>query len=113
MGAGIGKKAVNTILDSNKSINSAFDFLTQGAVDIKNTAKMAMSDSHTMESAINSTYKKGTGTFSKDGAEIMRWSKSKVAGSSISGAIGLRAVGGGGLYKDRYGNTDIVGIPGI
>ena len=45
----------------------------------------------------------------KDGS----YNVSKIAGSYMVAAGGLRAVGGGGLYKNGQGQTDIVGIPFI
>ena len=43
--------------------------------------------------------------------------KGAIAGSALLGYIGVssafRIASGGGLYKDRNGNTDIIGIPFI
>lgn len=108
-----GKQLINTILDSNKPINSVVDFFANGAQDIRRAGKRAFSDEHTIESAINSVYKKSTGEISKSGEEVMKWDKGRIATSAMTGAVGLRVVGGGGLYKDRHGNNDIIGIPGI
>lgn len=108
-----GKQLINTILDSNKPINSVVDFFAKGAQDIRHVGKKALSNEHNFESAINSVYKKSSGTYAKDGKEIMKWDKGRVATSAMTGAVGLRALGGGGLYRDRHGNNDIIGIPGI
>ncbi len=108
-----GKQLINTILDSNKPINSVVDFFAKGAQDIRHVGKRALSEEHTFESAVNSVYKKASGEVGKDGKEIMKWDKGRVATSAVTGAVGLRALGGGGLYRDRHGNNDIIGIPGI
>lgn len=37
----------------------------------------------------------------------------KVAGASVSAGVAIRIASGGGLYKDKNGNTNIPGIPFI
>lgn len=37
----------------------------------------------------------------------------KVAGASVSAGVAIRVASGGGLYKDKNGNTNIPGIPFI
>lgn len=34
-----------------------------------------------------------------------------VAGTYVGASIAARAVGGGGIYRDRNGNDDLVGVP--
>lgn len=45
------------------------------------------------------------------------YSAKKIAGSAaatyVTGASAFRLASGGGIYKDKDGNTDIIGIPGI
>lgn len=41
----------------------------------------------------------------------LRWSR--VAGTYAAAAVGSRVISGGGLYKDRYGNSNIPGVPFI
>ena len=41
----------------------------------------------------------------------LRWGR--VAGTYAAAAVGSRVISGGGLYKDRYGNSNIPGIPFI
>ena len=40
-----------------------------------------------------------------------RWDR--IAGTYAAAAIGSRVISGGGLYKDKYGNTNLPGIPFI
>lgn len=41
----------------------------------------------------------------------LRWGR--IAGTYAAAAVGSRVVSGGGLYKDRYGNSNIPGVPFI
>ena len=41
----------------------------------------------------------------------LRWGR--VAGTYAAAAVGSRVISGGGLYKDRYGNSNIPGVPFI
>lgn len=41
----------------------------------------------------------------------LRWDR--IAGTYAAAAIGSRVISGGGLYKDKYGNTNLPGIPFI
>ena len=41
----------------------------------------------------------------------LRWGR--VAGTYAAAAVGARVISGGGLYKDRYGNSNIPGVPFI
>ena len=45
----------------------------------------------------------------KDGT--YRWDR--IAGTYAAAALGSRVISGGGLYKDKYGNTNLPGIPFI
>ena len=41
----------------------------------------------------------------------LRWGR--IAGTYAAAAVGSRIISGGGLYKDRYGNSNIPGVPFI
>ena len=41
----------------------------------------------------------------------LRWGR--IAGTYAAAAVGSRVISGGGLYKDRYGNSNIPGVPFI
>ena len=53
--------------------------------------------------SLESAHKNADGT--------MRWDR--VAGTYAAAALGSRVISGGGLYKDKYGNTNLPGIPFI
>ena len=55
--------------------------------------------------AFESTFK----TMAADGTKKLNMGK--IAGSYIGVAAAGRVLGGGGLYKDKNGNTDIIGVP--
>jgi hypothetical protein len=55
-------------------------------------------------------------TFAKAGEDGLRssangWDAGKIAGSYLGVATAGRVLGGGGIYKDGNGNTNLVGIP--
>lgn len=49
----------------------------------------------------------------ENGIAKTRISKSKVAGTAFTVGVAGRAVTGGGLYRDRYGNINVPGVPFI
>ena len=94
-------EGTKNLLHSNKAINSIGEFGING---LKDNLKF-------IDSALNNGSLKHAAkeVFQENG----KWSGKKIAGAYITGAAGLRLASGGGLYKDREGNTDIVGIPFI
>ena len=48
-----------------------------------------------------------------DGTYSMGKMAATAAGTYVTGASAFRLASGGGIYKDKDGNTDIIGIPGI
>lgn len=40
-----------------------------------------------------------------------RLSKTKVAGTAAAVGVAGRVASGGGLYRDRYGNVNVPGVP--
>lgn len=48
-----------------------------------------------------------------NGQTVRGLSAKKVAGTATAVGLGGRAVTGGGLYRDRYGNVNVPGIPFI
>jgi hypothetical protein len=79
------------ILGSNKAINSIFGVPEMLAKGIKNG---------NWDDALKSTFQQGGKT---------DWGK--VAGSYIGVAAAGRVLSGGGIYKDRNGNTNLIGVP--
>lgn len=49
----------------------------------------------------------------KDGVAQTRLSKSKIAGTAATVGVAGRVASGGGLYRDRYGNVNVPGVPFI
>ena len=50
----------------------------------------------------------------KEGSKTAaKWDVGKIAGSYIGVSAAARVASGGGLYKDRNGNTNIAGVPFI
>lgn len=45
----------------------------------------------------------------KDG----KWNGARIAGAYITGSAALRIGTGGGIYQDKNGNTDLIGLPFI
>lgn len=58
-------------------------------------------------------------TFAKNGEDVltnganMKLNYGKIAGSYIGVSAGARVLSGGGLYKDRNGNDNLIGVPFI
>lgn len=48
-----------------------------------------------------------------DGKAVRGLSAKKVAGTATAVGLGGRALTGGGLYRDRYGNVNVPGVPFI
>lgn len=95
-------------LHSNEAINSAFDFVAGGAIDVTNV--------------VNRTFKGEKLFSSKEAKGILEdvyknaddsWNVGRIAGSYIAASGAARIATGGGLTRDRNGNNNIIGIPGI
>ena len=94
-GAKVGKKALNNTMTTG--IASTIHNLDKGAgkVDFKEAIKAA-------HSVVDKSAPNGT-----------RISKRKVAGTMATAGVAGRVATGGGLYRDRYGNVNIPGLPFI
>ena len=90
-GAKVGKKALNNTMTTG--IASTIHNLDK--VDFKEAIKAA-------HSVVDKSAPNGT-----------RISKRKVAGTMATAGIAGRVATGGGLYRDRYGNVNIPGLPFI
>lgn len=88
-------------LHSNQAINSAFDFAAASGRDVYNVAKRGLKGEN-LGSVAKEIYKQGD-----------NWNYGRIAGSYVAASSTARVVSGGGLTKDRNGNNDIIGIPGI
>jgi len=89
-------------LHSNQAINSAFEFVGQGAANAYRFGKEAMSNPDGIVAAAETVFKDGDA-----------WNYGRIAGSYIAVSSAARIATGGGLTRDRNGNNNIIGIPGI
>ena len=111
----------STILKSNEAINpkekgglfnadSVVNFFKEGYQGIKDTGSAysriskEMGDNAKLFDAGKQALKE---VYKPNGQYDMK----KIAGSYMVGAGAARVATGGGLYKDRNGNSDIVGVP--
>lgn len=94
-------KKGGTLLSSNSAIKQSYD-------EVFGLAKMAKAyngrgaNANWLKDGIKSAY-------TKDGAINM----TNVLGTAAIGAVGARAISGGGITKDSKGNTNIVALPFI
>lgn len=88
-------------LHSNKAINKAFDFVGQGAANTYRFGRETLSSGDIVGAAE---------TVFKDGDN---WNYGRIAGSYIAASSAARIATGGGVTRDRNGNNNIIGIPGI
>ena len=106
-------------LEGNKPIvelakqvgGNAFDFLTSG-VRSSHAAYSAMDEGKDLvQSIIQGHMKDGVEAGSKFAMENL--DLGKVAGSYLLASGGYRLASGGGIYRDKHGNTDTIGVPFI
>lgn len=103
-----------TILHSNGAINhigknylGAAEYLTRGFTDGDWNLMKTFGKVNEKGQALNAA-----GEVLKKG-EKQAINYGKIAGSYIGVGVAARVVTGGGLYKDRNGNTNIAGVPFI
>lgn len=87
-------------LHSNETINKAFNYLANGAVDAINVGKQVLDNVEPMD-ALKNVYKDE------------KWDIGRIAASGLVVGGAARIATGGGLYRDRNGSQDIIGIPFI
>lgn len=88
-------------LHSNESINKAFNYLANGAVDVINVGKQVLDNVDPMDALKNIYQEEG------------KWQMGRIAASGLVVGGATRIATGGGLYRDRNGSQDIIGIPFI
>jgi hypothetical protein len=93
-------EAAGTKLKSNDAINGAFDFLTKGFKDTYSN----MSKGDGVTDAVKKAY-------SKNGDGTGGLALGAIAGSYMTASAGYRLVSGGGVYRDKNGNTNLTGVP--
>lgn len=108
--AGIGR--------CSQAIGGAFDVLaapwrglksyagSKGEKDLTGAAQamFGAAEKDSMMGALNFTTGKGT-------ENEMHWNAGKMASAAAGLGLGYRFLSGGGLYRDKNGNTDVAGIP--
>lgn len=116
-------KAGGTVLNSNEKIMGAWDNLG-GAIEV---GRRIYKDKDSVGNALIRTFAKDSETAERvikankqiaDGVKDVKKEKlelnaGKIAGSYIGLSAGMRIATGGGLYQDKNGNTNIMGIPFI
>lgn len=104
----IFKKAVKggfkEVLESNKAFFNVVDNVT----GLPSFAKEMVGGSHNLGAAAR---KAGYTYANKAGKEALNYKK--IAGAYIGASTAGRIATGGGLYKDRAGNTNVIGLPFI
>lgn len=65
------------------------------------------------EKSILGAIKQGHKKIGPNGKPIDEYDMGKIAGTAFSVGVAGRIATGGGLYRDRYGNTNLPGIPFI
>lgn len=94
---GIGLEKLHT----NKAINTAFDVAVASGKDVYDVIKRGL-DGEDLGEVVKSIYKEGD-----------NWNTGRIAGSYLAASSAARIATGGGLTRDRNGNNNIIGIPGI
>lgn len=116
-------------LHSNEAINPisrAANFIFGNAPDIgiRGVVNSTLDDgfeltSDAIKNTISKSYMKprlnkaGEQLYNNEGRKLMTPNAKAIAGTYIGASLAGRIVGGGGVYKDSNGNTDIAGVPFI
>lgn len=92
-----GRKATNFLAGGIKGTASAMKRVDP-ATGQKNGLMKSLQMGHSTTKMVN-------------GKQVTGLSAKKVAGTAVGVGVAGRAVTGGGLYRDRYGNVNVPGIP--
>ena len=100
----LGYKAGNFlgggIRESIKDYKVAKEAFDQGTTKHAPSIRTALRKGHTVENTVN-------------GKTVKTLDKKAVAGSVVAASAAGRVATGGGLYRDKDGNTNIIGVPFI
>lgn len=104
-------KTHESILKSNSSINKGlhniYDFASDGVDGLYQTGKKIL-DYEGDKGLIGRTSEAFKSVYTNDAGKL---DVKKAAASYFVANSAIRAVSGGGVYKDRNGNTDLMGVP--
>ena len=102
-GEGVGDRVIGNALANNSKAYKIGDALGGGVRDAYRSYKK--------KGDINTALKAGFTKKAADGTSKVRMDR--VAGAAVSASAVGRVATGGGLYRDRYGRTNIPGLPFI
>lgn len=109
-------KSVKTLskLHSNEPIIKVAQNMTGG---FEAAGKVLGKDRMGIGEALTKTFATNGDDLYKNGERIANakanWNYGKIAGSYIGVSAAARVATGGGLYKDKNGNTNLIGVPFI
>lgn len=114
-----GRTAAEVSKEITKSVDSQFGKIGTAAINAKPLGGIADSARHYM-----TTPKSGRNALEAikqghminktiDGKQVSQLSMGKVAGTAATVGVAGRVATGGGLYRDRYGNINVPGLPFI
>lgn len=113
-----GVKDIGNTLHSNKAINKIGKNMGGGfEVGARMMGKAGYNKADSVGEALTRTFATNGDDLYKNGKRIAdakaNWNYGKIAGSYIGVSAAARVASGGGLYKDKNGNTNIAGVPFI
>lgn len=79
------------------------DFVGSGARESVNAYKKMKPNEKSLKKAVQQGHKKADGSYDMK----------KIAGTAVGVGVAGRIATGGGLYRDRYGNVNVPGVPFI
>lgn len=97
------------LLESNKPLNTAYNFLGDGVVGITDSVKAYRQNSENLKGA-DRVWDAAKKAYTKENGKA---DVSRIAGSAMVVGLGARAVSGGGVTRDANGRPDLAGIPFI
>lgn len=114
-----GKTAAEVSAEITKSVDSQFGKIGTLAVNAKPLGGIADSARHYMNTpksgrnALEAIKQGHMVNKTINGQTVSQLSMGKVAGTAATVGVAGRVATGGGLYRDRYGNINVPGLPFI
>ena len=102
------------ILHSNDTITKVTSGIMNNGLGAGEVAYRMLKNKNGLKEAAIRTFAKNADDVLKEGSKTTaKWDVGKIAGSYIGVSAAARVASGGGLYKDKNGNTNIAGVPFI